>query len=218
MTFDDRTVLRIGAWRVDPTTDEISRGTETHKLEPRTMRLLLYLAAHPGQVVDVHRLLDEVWSGVIGTPGSVYEAIAQLRRLLGDQAEHPTYIDTHSRKGYRLVANVSLWMEPVRDDQPSTGTDSSAPPGVRSRRRMWHISLAVVLGLLVVAAAADIVLRRERSTTTTRAPPPIRSIAVLPLTNLSADPDQEYFSDGLTDVLITDLAQLPFLQVVHDHQ
>ena len=208
MTFDDRTVLRIGAWRVDPTTDEISRGTETHKLEPRTMRLLLYLAAHPGQVVDVHRLLDEVWSGVIVTPGSVYQAIAQLRRLLGDQAEHPTYIDTHSRKGYRLVANVSPWMEPVRDDQPSTGADSSAPPGVRSRRRMWHISLAVVLGLIVVAAAADIFLRRERSTT------PIRSIAVLPLTNLSADPDQEYFSDGLTDVLITDLAQLPFLQVV----
>jgi DNA-binding winged helix-turn-helix (wHTH) protein len=109
MTVGDGRALLIGAWRVDPTTDEISCGAEIHKLEPRTMRLLLYLAARPGQVVDMHRLLDEVWSGVIVTPGSVYQAIAQLRRLLGDQAEHPTYIDTHSRKGYRLVANVSPW-------------------------------------------------------------------------------------------------------------
>src|SRR6516162_8036445 len=74
MTVDDARVLLIGAWRVDPTTDEISRGTETHKLEPRTMRLLLYLAAHHRQVVDVHRLLDEVWPGVVVTPGSVYQA------------------------------------------------------------------------------------------------------------------------------------------------
>jgi len=90
MTVDEGRALRIGAWRVDPTTDEISRGAEIHKLEPRTMRLLLYLASHPGQVVDLQQLLDEVWSGVVVTPGSVYQAIAQLRRLLGDQAEHPT--------------------------------------------------------------------------------------------------------------------------------
>src|SRR5262249_26087946 len=111
MTFGDHTVLRIGTWRVDPTTGEISCGAEAHKLEPRTMRLLLYLAAHPRQVVTLDRLLDEVWSGVIVTPASVYQAIAQLRRLLGDLAEQPTYIETHARKGYRLVASVGSWVD-----------------------------------------------------------------------------------------------------------
>jgi DNA-binding winged helix-turn-helix (wHTH) protein len=155
MNFADETVLRIGAWRVDPATDEISRGTETHKLEPRTMRLLLYLAAHHRQVVDVHRLLDEVWPGVVVTPGSVYQAIAQLRRLLGDNAEQPSYIDTHSRKGYRLVASVSPWVEPDRGGQPPAGVDATAPhpgslrgaAGVPSRRRVLIAALAKLQSL-----------------------------------------------------------------------
>ena len=186
MTFLDRAILRIGSWRVDPTTDEISRGAETHKLEPRTMRLLLYLAAHPGQVVDVHRLLDEVWSGVIVTPGSVYQAIAQLRRILGDQAEHPVYIDTHSRKGYRLVASVRPWVEPDRDGQPG-GADAAAPPptsvpaaaGVVSRRRLLWVAL--ICAVLIAVALAWLFTAVQRTAPLTPAvapfappPPPSR--------------------------------------------
>src|SRR5262249_19246320 len=73
------------------------------------MRLLLYLAAHAGRVVDVQHLLDEVWPNVIVTPGSVYQAIAQLRRILGDESEHPKYIENLPRRGYRLIAPVAPW-------------------------------------------------------------------------------------------------------------
>jgi DNA-binding winged helix-turn-helix (wHTH) protein/dienelactone hydrolase len=106
---DESSVLRIGDWRVDPELDELSREGQTVRVEPRTMQLLLYLAAHAGRVVDVQQLLDEVWSNVVVTQGSVYQAVAQLRRTLGDDSEHPSYIENLPRRGYRLIARVAPW-------------------------------------------------------------------------------------------------------------
>jgi TolB-like protein/DNA-binding winged helix-turn-helix (wHTH) protein/Tfp pilus assembly protein PilF len=106
---DEPRVLRIGEWRVDPDLDELSREGQTIRLEPRTMRLLLYLAARAGRVVDVQHLLDEVWPNVIVTQGSVYQAVAELRRILGDDREHPSYIENLPRRGYRLIAPVAPW-------------------------------------------------------------------------------------------------------------
>src|SRR6516165_6674109 len=118
---DDSRILRIGEWRVDPDLDELSREGQTIRLEPRPMRLLLYLAAHAGRVVDVQQLLDEVWPNVIVTHGSVYQAIAQLRRILGDESEHPKYIENLPRRGYRLIAPVAPW------DVPCGAATASSP-------------------------------------------------------------------------------------------
>ena len=107
-----RAMLRVGAWYVNPASSQISRDGETAHLEVRTMRLLLYLAEHAGEIVSIDDLLDQVWSGVTVTPDSVYQAVASLRRLLGDDAKHPTYIATVPRLGYRLVATVSPWPDP----------------------------------------------------------------------------------------------------------
>ena len=120
---DDSRILRIGEWRVDPDLDELSREGQTIRLEPRPMRLLLYLAAHAGRVVDVQQLLDEVWPNVIVTHGSVYQAIAQLRRILGDESEHPKYIENLPRRGYRLIAPVAPW-----DVHCAAATDSNPAP------------------------------------------------------------------------------------------
>src|ERR1700733_5476044 len=98
--------LRIGAWYVNPTSGQISRDGETVRVEARTMRLLLCLAEHAGGVVSIDELLNQVWSGVIVTPDSVYQAVASLRRLLGDDAKEPAYIATVPRLGYRMVAKV----------------------------------------------------------------------------------------------------------------
>jgi len=117
----ESTVLRIGEWRVDPNLDELSREGQTIRLEPRPMRLLLYLAAHTGRVVDVQELLDEVWPNVVVTQGSVYQAVAQLRRILGDESEHPRYIENLPRRGYRLIAPVAPW------GVPSAAADNSSP-------------------------------------------------------------------------------------------
>src|SRR5947209_890187 len=113
------TMLRIGAWCVNPASGQISRDGETSRVEVRTMQLLLCLAEHAGQVVSIDELLNQVWSGVIVTPDSVYQAVASLRRLLGDDPRQPTYIATVPRLGYRMIASVTPWPD------PSTQTGSS---------------------------------------------------------------------------------------------
>src|SRR5271154_5633161 len=96
----DSSSLRIGAWRVDPALDQISKDDNTVKLERRAMQLLLCLAEHAGQVLSVEQLLDQVWAGVVVTPDSVYHAVAALRRILGDDPKQPTYIANVPRRGY----------------------------------------------------------------------------------------------------------------------
>jgi transcriptional activator of cad operon len=106
------TVLRIGSWRVDTRSGQIARNGDAarlkscleSRLESRAMRLLLCLAAHAGEVVSIEDLLSEVWSGVTVSPDSVYQAVASLRRVLGDDPKHPAYIATVPRLGYRMVA------------------------------------------------------------------------------------------------------------------
>src|SRR5882757_353849 len=111
MKSPDNHLLRIGAWRVDPALDEISRDGTSVKLEPRRMRLLVCLAERAGQVVSVEQLLDEVWKDLVVTPNSVYHAVAALRRMLGDDTKDPSYIANVLRRGYRVVAPVAPWVD-----------------------------------------------------------------------------------------------------------
>jgi TolB-like protein/Tfp pilus assembly protein PilF len=106
MAAPDTRVLRIGDWCVDPALDEIAKDGKTLKLEPRTMRVLLCLAEHAGEVVSVEQLLDAVWKDVVVTEDSVYQAVAALRRALGDDPREPRYIANVLRRGYRLVTPV----------------------------------------------------------------------------------------------------------------
>ena len=125
--------LRIGEWdRRSPRSISISRGTETHKLEPRTMRLLICLANSAGEVVSVDHLLTEVWTGVIVGPASVYQAVSQLRKLLGDQDPEPTYIATVPRKGYRLIAAVKP-IETANETAP-VAEGAATPPRAQGTR------------------------------------------------------------------------------------
>src|ERR1700690_2445284 len=110
-------VMQVGEWLAHPSLDTISRGGETTKLEPRTMRLLICLANSAGAVVSVDRLLREVWAGVVVGSASVYEAVSQLRKILGDVDAKPTYIVTVPRKGYRLIAPVQRVSVPVHTPQ-----------------------------------------------------------------------------------------------------
>src|SRR5215813_14062586 len=154
------TMLRIGDWRVDPSSGEISRDGETARLEARAMRLLLLLAERAGEIVSIDDLLNQVWSGVIVTPDSVYQAVASLRRLLGDDPKRPTYIETAPRLGYRMVAPVSPWTdEPTAQTGSSQASDSKHPapattdapmPGKRLRAGfMWAAGAALCLALVI---------------------------------------------------------------------
>jgi len=99
--------LIIGAWLVDVTASQISRDDQVVRVDARLMRLLTCLAERAGELVTTDELLEEVWSGVVVTQDSVYQAIASLRRLLGDEPKRPSYIATVPRQGYRLIAAVS---------------------------------------------------------------------------------------------------------------
>jgi transcriptional activator of cad operon len=185
--------LRIGDWLVNPLSGELSRGEERVRLEARTMRLLLCLAERPGEVVSIDTLLSQVWSGVVVTPDSVYQAVAGLRRLLGDDVKQPAYIVTVPRLGYRLVARVE--------------TQVDAPAGaspVRARSRMYAAAAAAAL-LGVGSLTYYFVSARETPDATT--------LAVLPFLDLTDSMNEEPFADGMTEELIHKLSQVPGLRV-----
>ena len=206
------TSLRIGAWRVNPASGQISREGETVRVEARTMRLLLCLAEHAGQVVSIDDLLAQVWTGVIVTPDSVYQAITSLRRLLGDDPKQPTYIATVPRLGYRMVASVSPWM-----DQPLNLPPLPQPTAGAARQSTKKWPLFAAAAIPVILAVAFLVYGRFGSAAHSTAPgavPPQSSIAVLPFLDLTSESmDQEYFADGMTEELIDRLSKIPGLRV-----
>jgi transcriptional activator of cad operon len=134
--MDQGTTLLIGDWCVSPASGQISRDGHSVRVEARTMRLLMCLADHAGEVVSIDDLLDQVWAGVIVTPDSVYQAVALLRRLLGDDPKQPAYIATVPRLGYRMVARVSPWVDrPGAPPLPAVvlaeSTESTGAPDAR---------------------------------------------------------------------------------------
>ena len=193
--------LRIGDWFVNPLSGEIARGEERVRLEARTMRLLLCLAATPGEVVSIDALLNQVWSGVVVTPDSVYQAVAALRRLLGDDAKQPAYIVTVPRLGYRLVAPV----EPLSD----------APPAPRPARAGSRMYVVLALGILFVGALAYylVAARNPAGQATADAAAAPKAIAVLPFLDLTDDMNEEPFADGMTEELINKLSKVKGLHV-----
>ena len=236
-------MLRIGDWCVNPTSGQISRDEKTARIEARTMRLLLCLAEHAGEVVSIDELLNQVWPDVIVTPDSVYQAITSLRRLLGDDPKQPTYIATVPRLGYRMVASVSPWTEKpeptsqlLQPDEtapspPTPSTTTHAPSyGVRQGiRRQLHFTgsafrwvAGAILGVVLLALVAVLIasLFHDRAaaadhpvTPPTRALQSQKSIAVLPFLDLTEGMKEGEFADGMTEELIDKLAKIPGLQV-----
>jgi transcriptional activator of cad operon len=194
--------LRIGDWFVNPQAGEIARGEERVRLEARTMRLLLCLAESPGEVVSIDTLLSEVWSGVVVTPDSVYQAVAALRRLLGDDAKQPAYIVTVPRLGYRLVA-------PVESQVDATPT----PRPARASSKMYA---ALAVGILLIAGVGAYYLLAVRGETDQAAADAMagpKTIAVLPFLDLTDSMNEEPFADGMTEELIHKLSKMQGLRV-----
>ena len=216
-------VLRIGDLRVDPALDEICKDGATIKVEPRTMRLLVCLAERAGQVVSVEELLAEVWKDVIVGPDSVYQAVAGLRRVLGDDPKAPLYIANVMRRGYRLVAPVTPWSAPSVDlvaprpaSQP-VGMLPHADPAPAAREP--SVRSAAVAPVVIVFAALILILGVFLGQKAWRSMHPAivavadKSVAVLPFLDLSEKKDEEYFADGMSEELIDALARVPELRV-----
>jgi len=222
MQHSTRQRLRIGDWRVDPSSGEICRDTETARLEARTMRLLMCLAEHAGQTVSIDDLLNEVWTGVNVGPDSVYQAVASLRRLLGDDPRHPTYIANVPRLGYRLVATVRRSEDEEHRDTLREAELPSAVPsvvkatqaGMRVRAAaMWAMVAATLLVLFGTYAFRQGWIGHRRPVAAASAAEAQKSLAVLPFLDLTEGMSNEEFADGMTEELIDKLSKIPGLRV-----
>lgn len=198
---------QVGDWRVEPELDEIRRGGERVRLEPRSMAVLVHLIECSGQVVSAEELLDRVWTGVVVAPSSVYQTIAQLRRALGDDSENPSYIDNVPRKGYRLIARV----EQVASATMTGAADGSAPAS--AMRRRWHWWQTALAALIVIMGVAFFLVPESLRQRVLGRAPSERSVAVLPFQNFGADPADAYLADGLTEDLLLSIGRLPGVDV-----
>jgi TolB-like protein/DNA-binding winged helix-turn-helix (wHTH) protein len=217
-------MVRIGAWCVNPGSGQISRDGETARVEVRTMRVLVCLAEHAGEVVSIEDLLNHVWSDVAVAPDSVYQAVTSLRRVLGDDPKQPTYIETVPRLGYRMVAPVSPWVDQSNGKMDSLGaSDNGHPapapndaPASGPRRRpglLWAAGVAVGLAFVVVFLFYGRLANNKQAASPEIVPPPPKSIAVLPFLDLTDEMSEEPFADGMTEELIDKLSKIPDLRV-----
>lgn len=201
----------MGPWLVQPCLNTVSRNGRDIRLTPKVMEVLVCLANHAPKPVSKEDLLQTIWPDTFVGDDVLKGAISELRRVFEDDAKHPSIIQTIAKRGYRLMAPV----EPVDGEQDKSPTVRSLDPP-KKRGSWWTVALVSsgVVGLLLILGAAFNVLSLRDRLAGKRASPQIRSIAVLPLENLSGAPGQEYFVDGMTDALITDLAQIGSVRII----
>jgi TolB-like protein/DNA-binding winged helix-turn-helix (wHTH) protein len=210
--------VQFGAFELDPTAGELCKHGIRIRLQDQPLQILQQLLEHPGEVVTKEELQKRIWPAhtFVDFDHGLYSAMQRLRDALGDTAQTPRYIETLPRRGYRFIAKISN----------QNGVETKTPPPIveaqipviseyqtsRITRRIFIGAAAILVALLIAFAIKGVTLPERL--TGRPASRQIRSIAVLPLQSLSSDPTQEYFADGMTDALITDLAQIGSIKVI----
>lgn len=195
---------RFGEFVVAPETWQLTRGGQEVHVEPTVLKLLIYLLENREHLVSKDELLEAVWGRTLVSESALSKAVARLRKVLADDPAHPRYIETAHSMGYRFIADVE-----------KIGADEKAPkPASNSRRAATWV--LVIAGILTIGAwlfRMDLAPRwsdEEASAESRR----FSSLAVLPLDNLTGDAGQDYFVEGLHEVLITDLSKISGLRVI----
>ena len=207
--------FRVGSCTVNPSSGEVVNGDLTTRLEPKVMEVLVYLIHHAGEVVTRQELEDNVWTGTIVSYEALTVTINKIRNALHDNSRNPEYIETFSKKGYRLIANVAPF------DQTS-GT-RILPAGPVNKLTPWYfrpsflfivfLSIAVLAGYLIYGQTVKEPASGAALRNVGRAANSV-SIAVIPFTNIDGNSRKDYFASGMTEYLITDLSRLSSLVVI----
>jgi TolB-like protein/DNA-binding winged helix-turn-helix (wHTH) protein/lipoprotein NlpI len=211
---------RFLGFELDPGRYELRRKGRNVPLEKIPMDLLILLLEKKGDLVSREEIIERIWGKdvFVDSEAGINTAIRKIRQSLHDDPENPRFIQTVVGRGYRFLPLIKVVKEPPVDlNETSTNTvdsQSIVPREVPSPHSwmIWAVVSVLVVFVLVLLGAnvrgsRDWLLGRSR-------PAAIRSLAVLPLENLSRDPGEEYFTDGMTDELITDLAQIGELRVI----
>jgi len=230
-------VVRFGTYEVSLQSGEVRKAGLRIRVQQQPMKLLEILLERPGEVVTREELRSRVWpSESFGDFDQALNiAVGKLRSAFGDSVENPRFIETLQKRGYRFIADVSVVNADARQKRPESADGDLTATGARDRDKddnnddnnkdklqgaglavapkrrlrppLWVI---VALALILFLPILFVLPFRSRG----RAPAGIRSLAVLPLDNLSGDASQNYFADGMTDELITDLAQISALRII----
>jgi len=225
----------VAGWHVDAETLRITKQDQTEKLEPKVMAVLEYLASRQNHVVSRQELEEAVWTGTVVGYDAISNAIIKLRKAFGDDAHNAKVIETIPKVGYRLIAPVTAVAEAdtavpkphvvvaiselnqVGDQVQIANADNTAARSLPNWKIAFTIGVPLLLLIAVVLLWFKPWIPRVEPASVERMALPLPdkpSIAVLPFINISADAEQEYFVDGMTEDLITDLSKLSGLFVV----
>jgi TolB-like protein/DNA-binding winged helix-turn-helix (wHTH) protein len=208
-------VVRFATFEVDLVAGEVRKSGMRQKLAGQPFEVLRLLLERPQEIITRDELRQRVWpkDTFVDYDLGLRRAIARLREVLGDSAGSPRFIETIPRRGYRFIAPLHTNGDARAVVKlPAEGVPAQTRPSRRGLRIGITLGVGVAVVLLVLLSGIPDQFKWRRRSTDEM--PKIRSLAVLPLQNLSADPAQEYFSDGMTDALITELAQNSSLKVI----
>lgn len=197
--------FKVGSYRVEPSILRVTGDVQAVRLEPKAMQVLVYFAENAGQVISREELEEKIWKDRVVTDDALTNVIAKLRRAFNDDAHHPKVIETLPKTGYRLIADVDY-----------INSKSTEPAQPRTSTRLW---LRMLLLLVVLAGMGTWLvfqqhLSEPESSIQQDESADKPSLVVLPFENLGQSPEQDYFSDGITADLITDLSKVSGLLVI----
>jgi TolB-like protein/DNA-binding winged helix-turn-helix (wHTH) protein len=213
-------------FRLDPANHLLWRGGDRVPVAPKSFDVLAYLVEHAGRVVTQDEILEALWPETYVNPEVLRKYILEIRKTLGDRSDHPEFVETLPKRGYRFIPSVidESTAEPPDLAAPHAAEKDAAEPKVgpatahseprvssSGKARLW--TLAVIVLLAVVAAAGMGGYFRPAQNGSPVASLSHTSIAVLPFTDMSPTKDQQYLSDGFAEQLINDLAGVPGVKV-----
>ena len=217
------TVYRFGVFRVDVCNRELQRKGTPIKIQEKPLQILESLIQKRGEVVTREELRQKLWPDgtFIEFDDGLNTGVKKLRAALGDVAENPTFIETVPKRGWRFIAPVFCESadEPARNGHPESAplpqpSPETVPAAARQHRISWRAAVSVIAPALLLLAIATALVVRGKTPPAAPVSAEIHSLAVLPLKNLSKDPGEQYFADGMTEELITSLASLEGLRVI----
>lgn len=219
----DPSIVRFGIFEVDLRNFELRRKGLKVRVQEKPLRVLALLLQRPGQIVTRQELCHELWPAdtFVGFDDGLNAAVKKLRMALGDSGENSRFVETVPRRGYRFIAPLERTVGPPQEHCSRLLRFNEAKPEL-GRSRSRHVWVVAALILLPVSTAMLILnlagpLQRLRNLLffkPAKAVSRFHSIAVLPLEDLSGNARQDYLSDGITDELITNLAQLRNVRVI----
>jgi len=216
---ENKTIYRFGNFTLIKEEHSLQSNQEEIHIRPKVFETLLYLVEHQGHLIKKESLLNEIWNNIIVTENTLNRCIKELREILNDDSHKPKYIQTVPRIGFRFIADVekmppdifkrkglveeSLHLRNSTNDQKENKKAIFNPP--KRLRNVLVISSIIPFIILIILAGIQFLSNESKT---------YKSIAVLPFVNMSGDPDQEYFADGMTEALIAELAKIRLSRII----